>query len=42
LALNVPVKEEFNGQTVWEGIVEVFSLWIYRASVKWKAGADQQ
>jgi hypothetical protein len=23
---SVPVKEEFNGQTVWEGIVEVFDL----------------
>jgi hypothetical protein len=23
---SVPVKETFNGQTVWEGIVEVFEL----------------
>ena len=23
---SVPVKEEFRGQTVWEGIVEVFDL----------------
>src|SRR5580698_5661496 len=23
---SVPVKEVFNGQTVWEGIVEVFAL----------------
>ena len=23
---SVPVKEEFRGQTVWEGIVEVFNL----------------
>lgn len=23
---SVPVKEVFNGQTVWEGIVEVFTL----------------
>ena len=23
---SVPVKEVFNGQTVWEGIVEVFDL----------------
>jgi hypothetical protein len=23
---SVPVKEVFNGQTVWEGIVEVFNL----------------
>lgn len=23
---SVPVKEEFNGRTVWEGIVEVFEL----------------
>ena len=23
---SVPVKETFNGQTVWEGVVEVFSL----------------
>lgn len=23
---SVPVKEEFNGHTVWEGIVEVFTL----------------
>ena len=23
---SVPVKEEFEGQTVWEGIVEVFDL----------------
>jgi hypothetical protein len=23
---SVPVKEEFNGRTVWEGIVEVFTL----------------
>lgn len=23
---SVPVKEEFNGQTVWDGIVEVFDL----------------
>jgi hypothetical protein len=23
---SVPVKETFNGQTVWEGIVEVFDL----------------
>jgi hypothetical protein len=23
---SVPVKEEFNGQTVWEGLVEVFDL----------------
>jgi hypothetical protein len=23
---SVPVKEVFNGQTVWDGIVEVFSL----------------
>ena len=25
-AESVPVKEEFNGQTVWEGIVEVFHI----------------
>jgi hypothetical protein len=23
---SVPVKEEFQGQTVWEGVVEVFNL----------------
>ena len=23
---SVPVKEAFNGQTVWDGIVEVFHL----------------
>jgi len=23
---SVPVKEEFNGKTIWEGIVEVFDL----------------
>jgi hypothetical protein len=23
---SVPVKEEFKGQTVWEGVVEVFNL----------------
>ena len=23
---SVPVKEEFNGQTIWDGIVEVFEL----------------
>jgi hypothetical protein len=23
---SVPVKESFNGETVWEGIVEVFNL----------------
>jgi hypothetical protein len=23
---SVPVKEEFNGQTVWDGVVEVFDL----------------
>ncbi len=25
-AESVPIKEEFNGETVWEGIVEVFDL----------------
>ena len=40
---SVPVKEEFRGETVWEGIVEVFKLyshpkanWVYA----WATDAD--
>lgn len=40
---SVPVKETFEGQTVWEGVVEVFELEGHpnaRIAYAWAHGAD--
>ena len=40
---SVPVKEEFQGQTVWEGVVEVFDLTGHPSAFRayaWAHGTD--